>query len=829
MGNKINEKKLKKITNDSQDENPDNDNLNNDSFEQNIKISEPLNPINDYFFEELDDNYSNKVIIKQEFIYKICKAKNIKENRDVCLKIYEKAKLELGNYDYFMEQIKREEEIINLCKSEHVIKIYKKLETPNYIIQEMEYFETDLNKYIKNRGNSAINIDDFKEILLGITEALKILNEKGIIHRDIKPSNIFLVGKNKIKLGGFNHAIYIKDNSYEQIGTYFYAAPEMIKNLEYDEKCDLWSLGITLYELYFGFSPYGKYVSINIIKNAIYYEYNLFSLNHVKSDNNQINELLKKLLEINPKTRINFDEYFECIKGFENLNKERNSFNENTLARSFQYSIKKTPTFEGGFEENIYLKNKFMDNVMNIIEAEHFPDIMNIPNGFIYSKKNEKIKFNNIIYYNENIDFINYVNKDSDNFEKNTSGAFILCNNLQSMKIIREEILKKIKNDKRIIFNLITSGKCCEKIIKFINENKQFENCIKNICVFCFQIKNYQYLKDKYPKIHNDIYITRKDVINNFINKYSNEDIKPFPLTKLITYDDYQNHYKDRHLKISEFYGNINKEICQKYFIELMKLIDKEFEDDKLSMRKDKLIHGFTYFNLNKIINNENNELDNTYDLELLDRLLISQYTKNTFFKDLNKWLMNSNINYYETIAYFTSRLIYSLNSYAIKNDKFFINDGVTLYRGIQIPYSSLLPYERAKGKIIILTAFTSSSENLEKAENFAMKKKSSDLYKKKLLFSVIYYIKNTWKENLISNGINIQELALYKNEKEILIQPFSFYHVKNVEIDHKLYTANIFLEIIPKTHILEEEIKKGKNIIYNEDKNIIEIEDKSK
>ena len=60
------------------------------------------------------------------------------------------------------------------------------------------------------------------------------------------------------------------------------------------------------------------------------------------------------------------------------------------------------------------------------------------------------------------------------------------------MKIIREEILKKIKNDKRIIFNLITSGSSCEKIIEFINENKEFENCIKNICVFCFQINKYQ-------------------------------------------------------------------------------------------------------------------------------------------------------------------------------------------------------------------------------------------------------------------------------------------------------------------------------------------------
>ena len=265
------------------------------------------------------------------------------------------------------------------------------------------------------------------------------------------------------------------------------------------------------------------------------------------------------------------------------------------------------------------------------------------------------------------------VNKDSDIFEKNTSGAFISCNNLESMKIIREEILKKLKNDKRLIFNLITSGQCCEKIINFINENKDFENCIKNICVFCCKIKSYRYLKDKYPKIHNDIYSLRKDVINNFINKYSNESIKPFPLTKLITYEEYKNKYKDRHLKISEFYGNINKDICQKYFIELGKLIDEEFIDDKFSIKKNELIKGFTYFDLNKIDNNNNDDLDNNYDLELLDRLLIKQYTKNTFFKDLNKWLMNSNINYYETIAYFTSRLMYSLNSYALKNDKFFI------------------------------------------------------------------------------------------------------------------------------------------------------------
>ena len=218
------------------------------------------------------------------------------------------------------------------------------------------------------------------------------------------------------------------------------------------------------------------------------------------------------------------------------------------------------------------------------------------------------------------------------------------------------------------------------------------------------------------------------------------------------------------------------------------------------------------------------------FDLESMDQILINQYTKDTFYKDLNKWLMNSNnsnINYYETIAYFTSRLMYSLNSYALKNDKFFTKDGETLYRGVKLPYSNLLPYERAKGKIIVLTAFTSTSELIEKAIYFSGRKNPENLYKRKLLFSTIFYIKNSWKKNLVSNCINIQEIALCKSEKEILFQPFTFYRVEDVIINHELYTADIYLEAIAKTKILEGEIKKGNNIIYDEKENLIDIEKK--
>ena len=85
-----------------------------------------------------------------------------------------------------------------------------------------------------------------------------------------------------------------------------------------------------------------------------------------------------------------------------------------------------------------------------------------------------------------------------------------------------------------------------------------------------------------------------------------------------------------------------------------------------------------------------------------------------------------------------------SLNSYSLKNEKFFIKVGVTVYRGIQAPYSCLLPYERAKGEIIILSGFTSTSEKIEKAEFFAGRKNPSNIYNKKLLFSVIFYIHNS-------------------------------------------------------------------------------------
>ena len=124
----------------------------------------------------------------------------------------------------------------------------------------MEECTYNLTKYMSENGELKYEKTFFKQMILDIAKGLKTIHNKGIMHRDIKPSNIFIKSDEEkiVKIGDFGCSIYIKDNISEPIGTIVYSAPEIIKNIEYDEKCDLWSLGITLFELYFGVLPYGN-------------------------------------------------------------------------------------------------------------------------------------------------------------------------------------------------------------------------------------------------------------------------------------------------------------------------------------------------------------------------------------------------------------------------------------------------------------------------------------------------------------------------------------------------------------------------------------------
>ena len=385
-------------------------------------IRKTINPYeDDHFLGEYSNDFKVIKLIQENLISKIYKAENIKDKRIVSLKVYNKKNLEKGDYDFFLEQIKREEEIIKLCKSDNIINIYQKIETSDNIIYEMESWDTNLSDYISKYGGFSENLKNFKKIFIGIINALEVLNKNGVMHRDIRPCNLFLIERTTVKLGGFEHAIFIKNNISESVGSIFYAAPEIIKNLEYDEKCDLWSLGITLYELLFNELPYGKNATINMIKQSLCYEDN-FCL--CKINEYEINYLLSKLMTINRKNRINHKELFNYINKnnyiFEdkkNVVVIKNIFGVE-IYDSFNHISAKVRTNRKltKEKENCYClnENKFMNKIMDIVEGGYLTDIMALPNGYIDSTK----KFNNIIYYDENLKFINSINKDSDFFEK---------------------------------------------------------------------------------------------------------------------------------------------------------------------------------------------------------------------------------------------------------------------------------------------------------------------------------------------------------------------------------------------------------------------------
>ena len=127
-------------------------------------------------------------------------------------------------------------------------------------------------------------------------------------------------------------------------------------------------------------------------------------------------------------------------------------------------------------------------------------------------------------------------------------GSFIYCKNQGSLELIREEILNKKKRHPELIFNIITSGSDCKDLLKFIEENKEFDNCIKNICIFCWELEKYQKYKNECKKIF-DVYKKTSNVIDFFLIKTQTKN--HYFKTKLITEEYYTKIYNSRHFEIA--------------------------------------------------------------------------------------------------------------------------------------------------------------------------------------------------------------------------------------------------------------------------------------
>jgi serine/threonine protein kinase len=191
---------------------------------------------------------------------------------------------------------------------ENILKLHETIKTESHIYLIMDFCDnSDLYKHIKKNGK--FSEDDAKSIFTQIASGLYVLRKNNLIHRDMKPHNILLSLSGNVKIADFGFVASTNDNKLMDTlcGSPIYMAPEILKYNKYDEKVDLWSIGIILFEMLTGKPPFTANNHIQLLRII---ETTDFKIADDIIISNECIDLLKSLIVVNPKYRISFQNFF---------------------------------------------------------------------------------------------------------------------------------------------------------------------------------------------------------------------------------------------------------------------------------------------------------------------------------------------------------------------------------------------------------------------------------------------------------------------------------------------------------------------------------------
>ncbi len=205
----------------------------------------------------INNRYEILEIIGVGGMSRVYKAYDRVDDRIVALKVLKDEYLE--NYEY-TARFKNESRAISLLNHPNVVKVYDVCfgEDLQYIV--MEHVEgITLKEFIERQ-----KVLDWKEALIVSVQILKALShahDKGVIHRDIKPQNILLLPNATIKVTDFGIASFKRGEikapvESGAIGSVHYVSPEQAQGEYTDEKSDIYSVGVVLYEMLTGKTPF---------------------------------------------------------------------------------------------------------------------------------------------------------------------------------------------------------------------------------------------------------------------------------------------------------------------------------------------------------------------------------------------------------------------------------------------------------------------------------------------------------------------------------------------------------------------------------------------
>lgn len=205
---------------------------------------------------KLDGRYEITEMIGVGGMANVYRGRDIMENRTVAVKIL---KSEYSENEEFVRRFRNESKAIAVLSHPNIVKIYDVGYENNMQYIVMEYIDgITLKEYIEQQNK--LKWRDCVHFTIQILRALQLAHDRGIVHRDIKPQNVMLLSDGSIKVMDFGIARFsreVENNANEKtMGSVHYVSPEQAAGARTDERSDIYSVGVMMYEMLTGVKPF---------------------------------------------------------------------------------------------------------------------------------------------------------------------------------------------------------------------------------------------------------------------------------------------------------------------------------------------------------------------------------------------------------------------------------------------------------------------------------------------------------------------------------------------------------------------------------------------
>ena len=216
-----------------------------------------------YIGRLLDNRYEILEVIGTGGMAVVYKARCHRLNRLVAIKIL---KDEFAMDEEFRRRFHAEGEAVAMLSHPNIVQVYdvSTSDSANYIVMEL-IDGISLKQYMEKKG--VLNWKETLHFAMQIAKALEHAHSRGIVHRDIKPHNVMVLKNGSVKVMDFGIArVMNKSNTLtkEALGSVHYISPEQAKGGHTDNRSDIYSLSVVMYEMMTGRPPYDGESAVSV-------------------------------------------------------------------------------------------------------------------------------------------------------------------------------------------------------------------------------------------------------------------------------------------------------------------------------------------------------------------------------------------------------------------------------------------------------------------------------------------------------------------------------------------------------------------------------------